>query len=658
MKNGPEILNILLIEDNPGDMRLIEEMLSEARMLPCELEYAPSLAGGLALLRNKTFNAVLLDIELPDCNGLDSIMEIRNLAPGAPIVMLTGLDDEGAAISSLKLGAQDYLVKGRFETDTLVRSIRYAIERKKAAQALEEKQHFMQRITDTTPNILYLFDLSEHNLVYANRELKNTLGHTREELQLLGKDLYEKLIHPEDLPYLNDKIHTISEASDDSVVEIELRFKHADGTWRWIRGRNVVFSRDRDGRTIEILGAASDVTDQKKVEAELLKHREYLMELVEERTEELQKSYDSLQRAHELLENVFSNVHILIAYMDKDFNFIRVNSKYAEADGKDHKFYVGKNHFALFPNEENEAIFLNVVKTGEPYYVHAKPFKYAHNPERGTTFWDWSLKPVIDAYGKVTGLVLSLIDVTDNIILYGELIRADHLASIGKLAAGVAHEINNPINGIINYAQILVNKSITGSRERDIAGRIIKESDRIAGIVSSLLSFARDSKGEKAPVHVSEVLEDSLALTEAQMKKHGIKMKIDIPGDLPRIFANKQQIEQVFLNVIGNADYALNEKHPHDNANKVLEIRGEEIRVDGNSLIRMTFSDTGTGIPSEIRDKVMNPFFSTKPGNSGTGLGLSISHGIISDHGGNIRIDSKAGEFTKVIIDLPVRQAK
>lgn len=651
-------INILLIEDTSGDARLIREMLDDTRSFQYSLTHSVTLSGGLGSLSENIHDAILLDIGLPDSSGLDSVTEIKKLAPKMPIIMLTGLDDEKTAVSCLHLGVQDYLVKGGIDSNLLVRSIRYAIERKRVESELQEKQYFVQRITEATPNILYVFDIIEHRLSYVNQQLTVILGYREDTIQKMENNLYQELIHPDDLPMFDKYTEQFLKAKDSDIIKMDLRIKHADGKWRWLNFRNVIFSRTGDGVPGQILGSAQDVTEQKRVEIELIRHREQLMELVEERTEELQKSYDSLQRANELLENIFYNVHIHIAYMDKDFNFIRVNSKYAEADGKDPKFYIGKNHFDLFPNEENEAIFRNVVKTGESYYVHAKPFRYAHNPERGTTFWDWSLKPVIDAYGKVTGLVLSLIDVTDNIILYGELMRADHLASIGKLAAGVAHEINNPINGIINYAQILVNKSKTDSRERDIAGRIIKESDRIAGIVSSLLSFARDSKGEKAPVHVSEVLEDSLALTGAQMKKHGIKMKIDIPHDLPRIFANKQQIEQVFLNVIGNADYALNEKHPHDDANKVLEIRGEEISVDGNSLVRMTFSDTGIGIPADIQDKVMNPFFSTKPGNSGTGLGLSISHGIISDHGGNMRIDSKAGEFTKIIIDLPVWQAK
>jgi PAS domain S-box-containing protein len=493
----------------------------------------------------------------------------------------------------------------------------------------------------------------ERHLSYVNQQLTVILGYSKDAFQKMGRNLYQELIHYEDLPKLDSYSGQFLKAKDSDITSMELRVKHANGEWRWLSFRNVIFSRTGDGMPRQILGSAQDITEQKSVEIELLKHRKYLMELVEDRTKELQSSNESLQDTIDLLENVFSNVHVLIAYMDRDFNFIKVNSTYAEADGKDPAFFIGKNHFDLFSNRENEEIFRNVVKTGKPYFTHARPFQYVHNPERGTTFWDWSLKPVIDIVGRVSGLVLSLIDVTDNIVLYGELMRADHLASIGKLAAGVAHEINNPINGIINYAQILSNRSEPGSKEKDIAGRIIKESDRIAGIVSSLLSFSRDNKGAKTPVHLSEIIDDARALIETQLKKQGIKMNMDIPPGLSRIYANKQQIEQVLLNMISNARYALKQKYPDDNNTKIMEISGENIMKEDVPYVRVIFYDNGTGIPPEILNRITDPFFSTKPEGEGTGLGLSICHGIIMDHNGSLKIESSEGEFTRIIIDLP-----
>jgi len=244
-------------------------------------------------------------------------------------------------------------------------------------------------------------------------------------------------------------------------------------------------------------------------------------------------------------------------------------------------------------------------------------------------------------------------EISDRIHAEAEAIRASQLASLGELAAGVAHEINNPINGIINYSQILFDKTVTGSREKDIAGRIIKEGDRISNIVTNLLSFARATDKKKGPVTISEILSETLSLTGAQLKKDGIKLIVDIPPDLPGIIAHRQQIEQVFLNIISNARYALNEKFPGTDNHKKLEITGKTFTIDNKLYIKIVFCDNGSGMSPNIKDKIVNPFFTTKPNGHGTGLGLSISHGIINDHGGRLIFDSVEGEFTKVVIDLP-----
>jgi len=239
-----------------------------------------------------------------------------------------------------------------------------------------------------------------------------------------------------------------------------------------------------------------------------------------------------------------------------------------------------------------------------------------------------------------------------------EAVRSSQLASLGELAAGIAHEVNNPVNGIINYAQILKNSLGPGSRESGIAGRIIEEGDRIANLVTNLLSFAHDARREKRAYTLHNIINSSLALTEAQLKHDGITLNIDVPSGLPPVKVNLQQIEQVFLNVISNARYALNQKFQGTHDKKELEIHAESITVNGAPWVRISFHDRGTGIPASIRDKITDPFFSTKPANVGTGLGLSISHGIITDHGGRITFESTEDVYTKVIIELPAEYTK
>jgi len=160
----------------------------------------------------------------------------------------------------------------------------------------------------------------------------------------------------------------------------------------------------------ERLWQAHDELEQRVKErtAELVKVNERLEQEIEER----KQTEQVLLETKGLLETAFSSTVHMIAYMDKDFNFLRVNRAYAEADDRDPEFFLGKNHFHLYPNKENEAIFRSVVETGKPYFAFEKPFEYAEHPERGVTYWDWSLQPVKDSGGKVGGVVLSLVNVT------------------------------------------------------------------------------------------------------------------------------------------------------------------------------------------------------------------------------------------------------
>lgn len=259
-----------------------------------------------------------------------------------------------------------------------------------------------------------------------------------------------------------------------------------------------------------------------------------------------------------------------------------------------------------------------------------------------------------DGKGLPVRLVGIMQDITETKELYEEAVRVGHLASLGELAAGVAHEINNPINGIIGYAEILQDEFNDRGKDDDIPERIIKEGDRIAKIVGNLLAFARDPEEEHSPAHIQDILADALSLVENQLLKDGIKLNLNVSPDLPKIKVRNQEIQQVFLNIISNARYALNQRFPESHKDKILEIRGEILEIEGAKRIRMTFHDRGTGISDEITDKIRDPFYSTKPKNEGTGLGLSISHGIIEKHKGTLRFESVEGEYTKVMIEFPL----
>ncbi|MFC1837094.1 PAS domain-containing sensor histidine kinase [Thermodesulfobacteriota bacterium] len=263
----------------------------------------------------------------------------------------------------------------------------------------------------------------------------------------------------------------------------------------------------------------------------------------------------------------------------------------------------------------------------------------------------FSASCIFNDQSEIQGVVFMAQDIT----VQTEAMRAGHMSSLGELAAGVAHEINNPLNSIINFAQILIDELQSDAELTDeLLYRIINEGDRVSNIVRSLLSFARKSEEGKTMVNIHEVIQETFALLDTQILKDGINLEIKVSEGLPQIYGNFQQIMQVFINLTNNSRYALNQKFSGVSPKKRLAISAELKKVEDEVVIDVVFHDEGTGISAQIIDKVVNPFFTTKPAGEGTGLGLAISHGIVTDHDGRLIIESIEGEYTRVTTRFPV----
>jgi PAS domain S-box-containing protein len=253
------------------------------------------------------------------------------------------------------------------------------------------------------------------------------------------------------------------------------------------------------------------------------------------------------------------------------------------------------------------------------------------------------------------GIVIQVLrEITALKMLQTETARTARLASLGELAAGVAHEINNPINGIMGYAEILADESAEQGTSAEIPALILKESKRIAKIVRSLLAFAREQPRVFSLTRMQDILADALMLTAKLFQQSEIRIQLDIPSDLPLIMADGQQIQQVLLNLLHNARYALDHIPPEKKEAKILTITCQLFERNSRQYLRTIFHDNGIGIPATILDKICDPFYTTKPGGEGTGLGLSISYGIIKDHDGQLLFESQEGAYTKVFVELPV----
>ena len=266
-----------------------------------------------------------------------------------------------------------------------------------------------------------------------------------------------------------------------------------------------------------------------------------------------------------------------------------------------------------------------------------------------------TVSPLRQNDGTSGGALLLARDLTEEQMMKAEAFRAAQLASVGELAAGVAHEINNPINGIINYAQILIDANQI-EHQGHLLHSIIKEGKRIAGITRNLLDFSRKREPTPEPVAIPTLFRHCIELLHHQYLIDGISLSEDYADNLPLAFCNPQQIQQVFFNVFNNARYALNERYPTPHADKMIAIAAYPKHRDHQTFVRITITDYGTGIEHDLMDRLMNPFFSTKTKGEGTGLGLSISHSLIRENKGHLRIQSQWGKWTTVIIDLPAAE--
>lgn len=361
------------------------------------------------------------------------------------------------------------------------------------------------------------------------------------------------------------------------------------------------------------------------------------------------KSEESLRK----YERIVSTSQDLIALLNRDYVYEAVNESLLDAHKKTREEIVGRNVAELF----GESVFREVIKPrfDQALCGRTMHFQMTHNyAGTGRRTMDIAYFPVFDETGKVTGIVLNARDVTETRKLEEQLIQTQKIESIGTLAGGVAHEINNPINGIMNYAQLILDRVGADSPAMEFAQEILNETERVSKIVKNLLTFARHEKQSHSPAHLEDLLSAVLSLINTVMRHDQITLKLDIPKSLPKFKCRSQQIQQVLMNLVTNARDTLNERYPGYDRDKVLRISARLIMKDDARFIRTTVEDTGMGIPAEIMDRIFDPFFTTKPKESGTGLGLSISYGIVKGHHGELMVESEPGRFTRFHMDLPV----
>lgn len=356
-----------------------------------------------------------------------------------------------------------------------------------------------------------------------------------------------------------------------------------------------------------------------------------------------------LRSNQELLEIFFNSTHYLIAYLDREFNFVRVNQAYAASDNKSPDYFPGKNHFALFPNEENRKIFRQVVDSGETVTVFAKPFQFPDHPEWGTSYWDWSLQPIKDAQDIVTGLILVLVDVTKRIRAEQELERtrskldqSKRLSEIGTLATTVAHELGTPLSVISTATYNMRRKLSQPDLEKHLENITLKVRE-CEQIISNLKGYARIRPPRLAPVPIQQLVTECVTTIKKTHTEKKCHFELDLaPLTGLTLQADSVQLKQVCNNLLENALYAVPQAGGHISV--VAELQ------EGMLLLRI--SDNGPGMDQQVLEHAFEPFFSHRA--NGTGLGLPVVRQIMELHHGWIDIQSEPGNGTVCTVSLPL----
>jgi len=361
----------------------------------------------------------------------------------------------------------------------------------------------------------------------------------------------------------------------------------------------------------------------------------------------LRRSEDRYRRLSQEFQLLLDGITDAIALIGPDMRMVWANNL-ALAAAASERWQRGVHCYGFW-HDRTEACdncpVLKVFRTGE----QAEGISTLPNGH----IWGTRAFPLKGPDGEVANVIFVATNITEKIQLRAESMRSGQLVALGELAAGVAHEINNPINGIINYAQLLLDRQLADTGT-ELVHNIIEEGERVARIVSNLLLFARKPQTDYQPFSLGDALRGVLSLTGSNFRHESTRIELDIEENLPTILGHYSQIQQVFINILSNACYALSQKFSDGSEQKKISIEVRRLTQPGEDWLRTTVTDNGVGIAPEILERICTPFFTTKPQGDGTGLGMSISHGIVTDHRGRLLVSSEVGAWTRIVVDLPV----
>jgi PAS domain S-box-containing protein len=495
-------------------------------------------------------------------------------------------------------------------------------ERKKFERDLKASEEKLRRLFERVRHGLFISS-KEGRFLECNQALLDMLGYT-DKKDLLRIDIAREIYaNPKDRETFVERINR-----EGFVKDMEVEFKKKDGEKITVllTGHPI---KDEAGEIVCYEGINLDITERKRIENELREANEFFRNLIESSVDgiiaaDMKGNIFIFNKGAEALsgykaDEVIGKIHITRIYPEGVAKEIMKRLRSPDYGG------VGK----LLPTQFNV-----VNKEGQeiPIQISATLIYNATGQEVASVGIFTDLRPRLLMEKKLQETHL-------------QLVSSEKMASLGKLAAGIAHEINNPLGGILIYSSLMLEDLPEEDPKRSDLARIVQEAGRCKEIVKGLLEFARQTEPKREPTDINRAINDGLFFLVNQALFHNIRIVKEFDPFLPFVQGNAGQLKQVFMNIIVNAAEAMH-------GNGTLTIR-TSVSLD-RKTVSIGFTDTGEGIPEENLSRIFDPFFTTKDVGKGTGLGLATSFGIIEEHGGKISVNSKVGEGATFVIELPV----
>ena len=507
----------------------------------------------------------------------------------------------------------------------IIGAIRDITIRHRAEEELKKTRQRLQHVLTSSPAVIYACNPSgDCATTFISTNVKSELGHDSEDF-VNDRHFWIDHIHPDDIQYVKDEF---SKLVDRGSHVLEYRFQHKDGSYRWMRDElRLLFGEN--GKTVEVVGSWTDISEMKQAEEALRK---------------------SEQQFRDLIEN--SPVGISIVQ----------NKKVVYQNPEQKKIFSLSSEFDIFKildyvhpddiekiKQAYQRLVSDKLNTIELDFRFYPPDGNGNKPQMK---W-FQFRVTRFQYQGEDALLLNAVDISEAKQLEHQLLIKNKMLSLGRVAAGIAHEIRNPLTGINTYLYTIEDLCQSDRLEpqdmeviRPILTQIQVASNKIESVIKRVMDFSKPGAPKMVHTDINESLQEAINLSSVIMRKKGIKFESSLAPDLPRCYADPHLIEQVVLNLITNAAKAMEK----GNGDRIVQITSSA----KNNTLSIQVADSGPGVPDDLREKIFDPFFTTSE--EGSGIGLNIAQRIVADHNGSMSLHSSRWGGAEFRIELPIER--